>query len=123
VELNPATAETSSGVGNQPETEELRANAGGRSTARILVVDDKAQVCLMIRTMLEREGYGVQLATCGREAMDMLERNTFYLVLTDIAMAALPICPYPQSARYDGSGDTHDPASFSCASPKTKGKL
>jgi feruloyl esterase len=28
-----------------------------------------------------------------------------------------PLCPYPQLAKYKGSGDTNDPASFDCAVP------
>jgi feruloyl esterase len=28
-----------------------------------------------------------------------------------------PVCPYPQSARYDGVGDPNDAASFSCFDP------
>ena len=28
-----------------------------------------------------------------------------------------PLCPYPQIARYDGSGDPNDSASFSCTAP------
>jgi len=29
-----------------------------------------------------------------------------------------PLCPFPQVARYDGSGDPDDAASFSCAKPR-----
>jgi putative nucleotidyltransferase with HDIG domain len=86
VELNLATAVTSNTAGPLPTTDELRINAGRYRTAQILVVDDEAQVRLMILAMLEREGYGVHLATSGRNAMDMLEQSTFDLVLTDIAM-------------------------------------
>lgn len=28
-----------------------------------------------------------------------------------------PLCPYPQLARYNGSGDTNDAANFTCAAP------
>jgi feruloyl esterase len=28
-----------------------------------------------------------------------------------------PLCPYPQLAKYKGTGDTNDPASFDCAAP------
>ena len=28
-----------------------------------------------------------------------------------------PLCPYPQVAKYSGSGDTNDAKSFSCATP------
>jgi feruloyl esterase len=28
-----------------------------------------------------------------------------------------PLCPYPQTAKYKGSGDSHDAANFVCAAP------
>ena len=28
-----------------------------------------------------------------------------------------PICPYPQVAEYDGTGDTNDAGSFACVAP------
>ena len=28
-----------------------------------------------------------------------------------------PLCPYPQVAKYKGSGDAHDAANFTCAAP------
>jgi feruloyl esterase len=28
-----------------------------------------------------------------------------------------PLCPYPQTARYNGSGSLDDAASFSCQNP------
>jgi len=40
----------------------------------------------MIAAALEREGYAVELAAGGREALEVLEANTFNLVLTDIIM-------------------------------------
>jgi putative nucleotidyltransferase with HDIG domain len=40
----------------------------------------------MIGITLERQGYDVQLAASGREAMEILEQNVFDLVLTDIVM-------------------------------------
>lgn len=40
----------------------------------------------MIGSTLERQGYDIQLASSGREGLDILERNAFDLVLTDIIM-------------------------------------
>jgi len=40
----------------------------------------------MIAAALERHGYTVDLASGGREALEMLESNNFNLVLTDIVM-------------------------------------
>ena len=54
--------------------------------ARILVVDDEPHVRTMIGSTLERQGYDVQLASSGREGLEILERNDFDLVLTDIIM-------------------------------------
>ncbi len=57
-----------------------------RKLARVLVVDDEASVRTMIAAALERQGYTVEQACDGRDALDILEMNTFNLVLTDIVM-------------------------------------
>lgn len=57
-----------------------------RRSARILVVDDENHVRSMIGLALERQGYQVQLASSGRQAIELLEESTFDLVLTDIVM-------------------------------------
>jgi putative nucleotidyltransferase with HDIG domain len=57
-----------------------------RKPARVLVVDDETPVRSMIAAALEREGYTVELAGGGREALEVLEMNAFNLVLTDIVM-------------------------------------
>ncbi|SPE30034.1 Response regulator [Candidatus Sulfotelmatomonas gaucii] len=54
--------------------------------ARILVVDDEKPVRTMLATALERQGYTVEQASGGREALEALELNNFNLVLTDIVM-------------------------------------
>ena len=57
-----------------------------RGSARILVVDDEEHVRSIIGATLERQGYDVRLAAGSREALEMMERDTFDLVLTDIVM-------------------------------------
>lgn len=54
--------------------------------ARILVVDDESPIRSMIGATLERQGYDVQSASSAREAMDIIEQNTFDLLLLDIVM-------------------------------------
>ena len=54
-------------------------------TARILVVDDEPQTRTMIAASLERQGYDVQMAASGREAIEALQRGDFDLVLTEVA--------------------------------------
>jgi len=43
----------------------------------------------MMGSTLERNGYEVQLASSGREALEVLAQNTYDLVLTDIVMQDL----------------------------------
>jgi putative nucleotidyltransferase with HDIG domain len=57
-----------------------------RKAPRILVVDDETPVRSMIAAALDRQGYSVDLAGGGREALEALEANAFNLVLTDIVM-------------------------------------
>lgn len=53
---------------------------------RILVVDDEANVRTMIGATLEHHHHHVHLASNGREALEMLSRDAFDAVLTDIVM-------------------------------------
>jgi putative nucleotidyltransferase with HDIG domain len=57
-----------------------------RKAARILVVDSEAQLCTLLSTMLESQGYSVHSAASGGAAMELLKQNNFDLVLTDIGM-------------------------------------
>ena len=76
--------------GKKPGAEPNARDAGKPSRrARILVVDDETQVRSMIGSTLERQGYAIQLAASGKEALEILEDNTFDLVLTDIVMQGL----------------------------------
>jgi putative nucleotidyltransferase with HDIG domain len=69
-----------------PANHDVRMMSRGRRPARVLVVDDEIHVRSMIGAALERQGYDVQLASSGREALEFLGKNTFDLVLTDIVM-------------------------------------
>lgn len=54
--------------------------------ANILVVDDEPHLRLILRKQLEGEGYGVETAEDGFEAIAILERETPDLVILDIMM-------------------------------------
>lgn len=54
--------------------------------ARILVIDDEPSILLMIKKMLEREGYLVDTAIDGKEGLDLFEINKPDLIITDIIM-------------------------------------
>ncbi|MGA9463157.1 MAG: HD domain-containing phosphohydrolase [Terracidiphilus sp.] len=70
----------------EPNNSDRHANVRTRRTARVLVVDDEAPVRSMIGATLQRQGYEVQLAISGTQAVEVLGQGTFDLVLTDIVM-------------------------------------
>ena len=54
--------------------------------ARILVIDDELVIRQALAIMLANVGHKVETAENGRAGLDMLERESFDLVLTDILM-------------------------------------
>jgi two-component system KDP operon response regulator KdpE len=59
------------------------------SGARILVVDDDLQIRRVMRKMLTAQGYAVNDARSGEEALDRLRRDRHDLVLLDMAMPGM----------------------------------
>lgn len=57
--------------------------------AKILVVDDEASIRTFVSRVLERDGYHVQTAQDGQEALKLLESSEFDLLLSDIKMDRL----------------------------------
>jgi len=53
--------------------------------ARILVIDDEPQTRTMIAATLDRRGYNVRTAADGREAVELLAKSDFDLVLTEVS--------------------------------------
>jgi putative nucleotidyltransferase with HDIG domain len=70
----------------EPTNANDHASARTRRPSRVLVVDDEAPVRSMIGATLQRQGYEVQLAVSGTQAVEMLDQGPFDLVLTDIVM-------------------------------------
>ncbi len=54
--------------------------------ARLLVVDDEESLRITTAAILEREGYRVNTAASGEEAISLLESTEYDLVLTDLHM-------------------------------------
>ena len=56
---------------------------------RILVVDDEPQLCELVQAMLEHEGHVVLTAPNAARALEILERETFDLIITDYLMPGM----------------------------------
>ena len=54
--------------------------------SHILVIDDDSQVRLMLRKILESEGYTVTDASVGKEGIECYRENQADLIITDIIM-------------------------------------
>ncbi len=57
-----------------------------RTGERLLVVDDDEEMRDLLRKVLEKEGYHVSVAGDGQEALTVLAREPFHLVVTDMLM-------------------------------------
>ena len=57
--------------------------------ARILVIDDEAEIRRSVRMILEYEGYDVQEASSGPEGLAIIEREAPDLVFLDIKMPGM----------------------------------
>ncbi len=54
--------------------------------ARVLVIDDEAIVRVSCERVLKPEGYDVVVTSRGDEAIELLEKENFDIVLTDLKM-------------------------------------
>ncbi|MEA4970093.1 MAG: response regulator transcription factor [Candidatus Pelethousia sp.] len=55
----------------------------------VLICDDDKDIVAALKIYLSAEGYGVLTAYNGRQALDMVEKETVHLVLMDIMMPGL----------------------------------
>ena len=56
---------------------------------KILLVDDEESIRLSFRRDFEHEGYLVTTAASGEEAIDILQKNHFDLVISDLSMPGI----------------------------------
>jgi len=53
---------------------------------RILVVDDEQQMRAMLTQLLEQKGFAVDVAQNGKEGLELMSKQAFDLVITDMIM-------------------------------------
>ncbi|MCK9419596.1 MAG: sigma-54 dependent transcriptional regulator [Nitrospirae bacterium] len=54
--------------------------------ANILVVDDEKDICMALNIILTKEGYSVKEAYNGEQALELIKRENFDIIMTDIKM-------------------------------------
>lgn len=55
----------------------------------ILIVDDSETNVLLLQGLLEEEGYNIEYAYSGKEALEMINKKTFDMILLDIMMPGI----------------------------------
>lgn len=53
---------------------------------RILLVDDELAILLTLKAILEINGFDVETAASGKEAVSKLKSNSYHMVITDMKM-------------------------------------
>jgi CheY-like chemotaxis protein len=53
---------------------------------KVLIVDDDEEIRSLLRDMLIEEGFHVDIARDGQEALDLLEQESGWIILLDIMM-------------------------------------
>src|SRR5512134_74127 len=73
---------------------------------RVLVVDDEENLRLMLRTLLRKGGFDVEVAGSGQEALARLEQGGIDFVLTDLRMPRMGGLELLREAQARGVGAT-----------------
>ncbi len=66
---------------------------------RILVVDDEPKICHLIEELLKLEGYQIDVSFSGIEALQMIKRYNYQMLLTDLKMPGIDGLELIQKAR------------------------
>ena len=60
-----------------------------KENTRILVVDDEQGYCEVLKTILTGKGYAVETCNNGKEALTVLEKSSFDIVISDLKMPVM----------------------------------
>ncbi|WP_156292006.1 response regulator [Oceanobacillus salinisoli] len=72
------------------------------SKNKILVVDDQMGIRLLLTDILENEGYEVQEATTGKQALDKIHKTNFDLIILDYKLPIMDGAEVLQKMEEDG---------------------
>ncbi|HEU4324465.1 MAG TPA: response regulator [Roseiflexaceae bacterium] len=67
----------------------IQAPLAAPTPRRLLVIDDEPDMLDMLRRLLSRRGYSVTTMSSAREALELLERELFDIILCDIRMPGM----------------------------------
>lgn len=71
-------------TGSSPDTTTVKGN--NKTIYRILLVDDEPNVLSSLRRIFRRENYQIETAMSGEEALQVLAKNDFQLMISDFKM-------------------------------------
>lgn len=71
-------------------------------TKKILIVDDEKNIRMMLNRCLKEEGYEIDIAVNGEEALGLIKEGSYDLVLLDIKMPGLTGMQVLESMRESG---------------------
>jgi len=84
--MNRSNEEKPANSGTERERNRREEESPHGDKPRILVIDDNEQVRSMLRQMLTKRGFEIEVAPNGENAADMHKRKAFDVVITDIIM-------------------------------------
>ena len=56
---------------------------------RVLVVDDEPRICHLIFDVLVQEGYVVDISFSGTDALQMIKKHNYHMLITDLEMPGI----------------------------------
>src|SRR5437773_6557267 len=88
---DPLTADRRTGAGATRSVAQLvPVDPATKASIRILIVDDERTLRESCASALAAEGYNAQVAGRGEEALELLKRRAFDIVLVDLYMGQVP---------------------------------
>jgi len=74
-------------------------NKPGESRPRVLIVDDEAGICLLLKELLNDAGYQCQTASSGEQALEILRQQEFAALISDLRMPGMSGLALLEAAR------------------------